>query len=204
MANENPISFLVLVDNARYERFFKASKDANPLHMDLEFARQHGFPERVLFGFDLVIEILSRLPQQTKSFRAQFMKPIFPGEKISVLPLGESHWIFEDDDGLARTKIWIESEPFPRDEKTWSKQKNQIWELSQRAGSDPGALIIEAKLDWANLEGRSWENSYLNGRAKEIQVGGPGYQHWLRVFKATPVSKPGELPSQAESLQAKD
>lgn len=53
-----------------YDHFLAASQDRNPLHTEDEFARQHGFAEKVMHGMIL------------NSFISHFVGMVFPGGPV--------------------------------------------------------------------------------------------------------------------------
>jgi acyl dehydratase len=71
---------------------YRLSGDYNPLHADPEFAAQVGFDRPILHGlctFGFAGRALVRAagggdPDRLAMFRAQFSKPVFPGDTLIV------------------------------------------------------------------------------------------------------------------------
>lgn len=73
------------------EMFRRFSGDDNPLHCDAGYARERGFPDRVVYGM-LTASYFSTLvgmylPGENALFhglQVDFVKPVFPGDTLSV------------------------------------------------------------------------------------------------------------------------
>jgi len=80
-----------VISNAVYESFLAASQDRNPLHVDDEFARQRGFPEKVMHGM-ILNGFISHFvgmhfpagPVLLQSTSTQFKSPCHLGDEIRI------------------------------------------------------------------------------------------------------------------------
>lgn len=74
-----------------YDDFLAASQDRNPLHTDDEFARRHGFPEKVMHGM-ILNGFISHFvgmhfpggPVILQSANTQFKSPCHLGDEIRI------------------------------------------------------------------------------------------------------------------------
>ena len=80
-----------LVTAEQEDAFIEISGDANPLHIDNDFAREHGFPNRMAHGLlvsSLMLQMLGRISsadgfmclEQTLKYRY----PVYPGDSITI------------------------------------------------------------------------------------------------------------------------
>ncbi len=80
------------VDADQSERYAKASGDDNPIHLDAEFARSVGLPDRILHGLctmamaagSLVDSALGGDPARLKSIKVRFSKPVLMGDTLTT------------------------------------------------------------------------------------------------------------------------
>jgi len=97
------IQHLVTFDEE--DAFIELSGDANPLHIDDDFAREHGFPNRMAHGLlvsSLMLQMLGKISsadgfmclEQTLKYRY----PVYPGDSITIT--GEVRQISEALDVL--------------------------------------------------------------------------------------------------------
>lgn len=78
------------VDDDQAERYAAASGDGNPIHLDPDHARSAGFPGVVVHGMctfafasRAVVEgVAGADPRRLRALRAQFSRPVFPGQKL--------------------------------------------------------------------------------------------------------------------------
>lgn len=85
-------SFSATVTEQMMDAFCELSGDENPLHRDDDFAKSRGFRERVVYGM-LTGSFLSRLAGEylpgeqslIQSVEVKFVKPVFVGEKLTVI-----------------------------------------------------------------------------------------------------------------------
>lgn len=83
-------SFSVTLTQEMMEQFCAITGDVNPLHCDEAFAKEKGFDQKVSYGM-LTASFLSTLagvylPGENsliQSVEVKFLKPVFPGEKIT-------------------------------------------------------------------------------------------------------------------------
>lgn len=83
--------FYATVTEDMLDAFCALSGDSNPLHMDADFARIHGFPDRVAQGM-LTASLLSRLggvylPGERcliQSVEVKFLRPVLVGDTLEV------------------------------------------------------------------------------------------------------------------------
>lgn len=72
---------LLTLSAAHIEAFFEASRDANPLHRDAQYARRTPFGRPVAYGMAAVLRAIALLgsagPQRLISLRSTFRKPLF-------------------------------------------------------------------------------------------------------------------------------
>lgn len=84
-------SFQVTITNSEMEKFLAISNDVNPLHNDSNYAKEKGYPDRVVFGM-LTASYLSTLAgvylpgQYSLIYRVStdFVKPVFIGDKLTI------------------------------------------------------------------------------------------------------------------------
>ena len=87
---DHVVSYETRLDQAL---LYRLSGDRNPLHSDPEFAKLAGFPSPILhglcsYGFTgraLLHALCGSDPQRFGSMEARFSKPVFPGDRLSVL-----------------------------------------------------------------------------------------------------------------------
>lgn len=85
-------SFSVTVTEQMMDAFCELSGDENPLHRNIDFAKNHGFSECVVYGM-LTASFLSRLAggylpgerSLIQSVEVKFVKPVFVGKKLTVV-----------------------------------------------------------------------------------------------------------------------
>lgn len=85
-------SFERTITSDMLEKFRELSGDMNPLHTDQEFAREHGFADRVVYGM-LTASFISALggvylPGKyclIQSVEIKFAKPVFVGDTIQII-----------------------------------------------------------------------------------------------------------------------
>lgn len=83
--------FSTAVTQGKADPFTKCSGDVNPLHLDDEYAKQHGFPSHVVYGM-MTASLYSTLcgvyiPGKyclLYSVGAKFTKPVFVGDVLTV------------------------------------------------------------------------------------------------------------------------
>jgi 3-hydroxybutyryl-CoA dehydratase len=83
--------FEVTVDEAMMERFFATTGDANPLHLDADYATGRGFRSRVVYGL-LTASFYStlagvHLPGERcllHGMKADFNAPVYVGDRLRV------------------------------------------------------------------------------------------------------------------------
>lgn len=44
------VSFKTIIDESKMDKFLDISNDINPLHIDADYAKEKGFPDRVVYG----------------------------------------------------------------------------------------------------------------------------------------------------------
>lgn len=85
-------SFTVQVTEDMQEKFTEVSGDTNPMHLDEEYAKKHGFEGRLVYGM-LTGSLYSRLagvylPGEhcvLQEVRARFHAPVYIGETLTVM-----------------------------------------------------------------------------------------------------------------------
>ncbi|ONI92986.1 hypothetical protein ALI22I_00705 [Saccharothrix sp. ALI-22-I] len=70
-------------------RYAEASGDRNPLHLDAEFARTHGFPDAVVHGMATVCVALGLARHHVgstslRALRVRLARPVHPGSRLRV------------------------------------------------------------------------------------------------------------------------
>ena len=78
------VSFEYVLDEEMMEMFKKISKDINPLHNDLEYAKENGYKEKVVYGL-LTTSCLSSLAGMyipgkyslIHNIEISFIKPVY-------------------------------------------------------------------------------------------------------------------------------
>ncbi len=101
-------SFVFELDERKVKQFLMITNDINPLHNDLEFAREKGYSEKVVYGM-LTASALSTLagvylPGEKSlihSVEVNFVKPVF----LSRCPLTVVGKVTEKDDRFSRITI---------------------------------------------------------------------------------------------------
>jgi 3-hydroxybutyryl-CoA dehydratase len=84
-------AFDVTVDGAMMDRFFATTGDANPLHLDADYATGRGFQSRVVYGL-LTASFYStlagvHLPGERcllHGVKADFNAPVYVGDRLRV------------------------------------------------------------------------------------------------------------------------
>ena len=85
-------SFEAEIDETRMQKFLEISGDINPMHIDSEYAKSKGMPDRVVYGlltasfFSTLVGVY--LPGKfalLHSIDVQFSKPIFIGDKLIIV-----------------------------------------------------------------------------------------------------------------------
>ena len=84
-------SFEVEVDKSMMDKFLEISNDINPLHIDNNYARKKGFPERVVYGL-LTSSFYSTLvgvylPGKyciLQGIDIQFSNPVYIGDALKI------------------------------------------------------------------------------------------------------------------------
>lgn len=84
-------SFKVTVTEQMMESFLGITGDVNPLHNDLDFAKEKGYDNRVVYGM-LTASFLSTLagvylPGKNSLIyetQTKFAQPVFPGDELTV------------------------------------------------------------------------------------------------------------------------
>jgi 3-hydroxybutyryl-CoA dehydratase len=84
-------SFEATITADAVKRFSELSGDVSPLHVEASYARSRGYPDVVVHGF-LTSSLYStlvgvHLPGKRcllQGVRVDFMKPVFPGERLIV------------------------------------------------------------------------------------------------------------------------
>ena len=102
-------SFSASVTEEMQSIFAKLSGDVNPLHLDEEFAREHGFPDKVVYGL-LTSSLVSRLagvylPGKyclLKQVELKYLKPVYIGDNLVVT--GE---VIDKNDTVHQIEIMI-------------------------------------------------------------------------------------------------
>ena len=85
-------SFDVTVTEKMMELFLSVSNDSNPLHNDLEFAKEHGFDNKVVYGL-LTTSFISKLvgvllPGKyclIQGIETKFLKPVYVGDHLKII-----------------------------------------------------------------------------------------------------------------------
>lgn len=84
-------SFAVTVTEAMMTHFLKLTRDENPLHTDESFARQMGYPGKVVYGMltaslfsTLAGVYLPGLHSLIHRVETEFPKPVFLGDRLTV------------------------------------------------------------------------------------------------------------------------
>lgn len=83
--------FYVVVTEDMMERFREITGDVNPLHSEDDFAVNHNYPQKVVYGM-LTASFLSTLAgvylpgelSLIQSVETKFLKPVFAGDRILV------------------------------------------------------------------------------------------------------------------------
>ena len=84
-------SFEVKIDNSKMNKFLDISNDINPLHVDSNYAKKKGFPNRVVYGLltssfysTLVGVHLPGKYNLLQGIDIQFFKPVYVGDALKV------------------------------------------------------------------------------------------------------------------------
>lgn len=102
------VSFLYELNEEKMDMFMKITGDTNPLHTDLEYAKEKGYDEKVVYGM-LTSSILSTLAgiympgeySLIHSVEINFVKPVF----LSKCPLEVKAKVVEIDDRFNTIKL---------------------------------------------------------------------------------------------------
>ena len=84
-------SFEVKIDTSKMDKFLDISNDINPLHVDSNYAKKKGFPNRVVYGL-LTSSFYSTLvgvylPGKyciLQGIDIQFSKPVYIGDALKI------------------------------------------------------------------------------------------------------------------------
>ena len=84
-------SFEVKIDTSKMDKFLDISNDINPLHVDSNYAKKKGFPDRVVYGL-LTSSFYSTLvgvylPGKyciLQGIDIQFSKPVYIGDALKI------------------------------------------------------------------------------------------------------------------------
>ena len=84
-------SFKVKIDVSKMDKFLDISNDTNPLHVDSNYAKKKGFPDRVVYGL-LTSSFYSTLvgvylPGKyciLQGIDIQFSKPVYIGDALKI------------------------------------------------------------------------------------------------------------------------
>ena len=84
-------SFTVTVTGEEMDEFRKITGDINPLHSDVEYAKEHGYSDRVVFGM-LTASYLSTLAgvylpgehSLIHSVKTKFSGVVYPGDELTI------------------------------------------------------------------------------------------------------------------------
>ncbi|SDM75064.1 3-hydroxybutyryl-CoA dehydratase [Fictibacillus solisalsi] len=73
------------------EQYAVISGDTNPIHLDIDAAKQHGFPDRVAHGMLTISKVLGVLSNDVLSpyeaitdYNFSFSAPVFAGNQITL------------------------------------------------------------------------------------------------------------------------
>jgi acyl dehydratase len=73
------------------EEFRAFSGDNNSLHCDLTYAKLNNFPQKVVYGCLILVELISTIGSlKISAFKADFINPIFVNENVKVRFLRQS------------------------------------------------------------------------------------------------------------------
>ena len=93
---------------AQIARYAGAVDDFNPIHVDEEFAKTAGMPSVIAHGpltvalaLDLVIAQLG--PGGLASANARLTAPVFPGDRLAVVPTDEGAQVEKQDGTVVAT-----------------------------------------------------------------------------------------------------
>lgn len=103
-------AFEYVVTEEKMKEFLLLSGDENPLHIDGQFAREHGFKDRVVYGM-LTASLFSKLggvklPGKyciIQQIESKFLKPVYVGDRLTV-----SGMVYELNQAVQRAEIKIE------------------------------------------------------------------------------------------------
>ena len=84
-------SFYIKINTSMMEKFLDISNDTNPLHVDKSYAKDKGFPDRVVYGL-LTSSFYSTLvgvylPGKyciLQGIDIQFSKPVYIGDELKI------------------------------------------------------------------------------------------------------------------------
>ena len=102
------VSFLYEITEEKMNMFMKITGDINPLHTDIEYAKEKGYSEKVVYGM-LTSSILSTLAgiympgeySLIHSIEINFVRPVF----LSRCPLEVKAKVVEKDDRFNTIKL---------------------------------------------------------------------------------------------------
>ena len=102
------VSFLYEITEEKMNMFMKITGDINPLHTDIEYAKEKGYSEKVVYGM-LTSSILSTLAgiympgehSLIHSIEINFVRPVF----LSRCPLEVNAKVVEKDDRFNTIKL---------------------------------------------------------------------------------------------------
>lgn len=113
------VSFQYEIDDAKMSKFLEITGDKNPLHNDLEYAKNVGYPEKVVYGM-LTSSILSTLAGMylpgeyslIHSVEINFVNPVF----LSKCPLTVNAKVVSKDDRfqIITLKYYIVDQSFTK------------------------------------------------------------------------------------------
>lgn len=120
-------SFLYTIDETTMELFCRITGDENPLHTDLDYAKEKGYHENVVYG-QLTAAALSTLAGMympgrlsiIHSIETKFLKPVF----ISKCPLEVIGTVKEKDERFKT--ITLKFEMFNKEQEKVCKGKMKI------------------------------------------------------------------------------
>jgi len=89
--------FQIEITEEKMNDFYRICKDENPLHMNIEYAKERGFENRVVYGM-LTSTFISTmvgmyLPGENsllQSVHCDFLKPVYIGDKLTITGTVES------------------------------------------------------------------------------------------------------------------
>jgi len=84
-------SFEVKIDTSKMDKFLDISNDINPLHIDSNYAKKKGFPNRIVYGlltssfYSTLVGV--HLPGKyciLQGIDIQFSKPVYIGDTLKI------------------------------------------------------------------------------------------------------------------------